>query len=356
MKVGIVTYHRTLNFGAALQAVALRSILVGFGHEVYFVDYWPSYHKAKYSVFPIQELKGKYLRDKILFVLYELTNRLIPRIRRKRNFDRFYKKYVYPYCVPISHSLDVVVYGSDQIWRKQSTGQYNPFYFGVNEIQAPRHLTYAASAGMLPTSPEEKEYFCKLLSNLQAVSVRELHLANMLNDMGVHDVSHVLDPTLLLTSEKWDEFLSENRCRKKYVLVYSPASSSFFDISEVRKYADVRGLEVIELKGEAFRERDGAVSTCGPEMFISLIKNADCVFSSSFHGVAFSIVYGRQFYASFAMNSSRVSSLLEVLGIDGRIIDPYSVIPCRSDIDYSSVNIELDKLRHSSLAYLQLNL
>ena len=51
MKIGILTYHRTLNYGGCLQALALRKALEEIGHEVYYVDYFPDYHKRQYSVF-----------------------------------------------------------------------------------------------------------------------------------------------------------------------------------------------------------------------------------------------------------------------------------------------------------------
>ena len=52
MKIGIVTYHRTNNYGAVMQALATRFVLEDMGHEAYYVDYWPEYHKEMYQVFP----------------------------------------------------------------------------------------------------------------------------------------------------------------------------------------------------------------------------------------------------------------------------------------------------------------
>ena len=49
MKIGIITYHKSHNYGALLQAIALRIKLVQMGHDVYFIDYWPLYHKQLYD-------------------------------------------------------------------------------------------------------------------------------------------------------------------------------------------------------------------------------------------------------------------------------------------------------------------
>ena len=56
MKIGIITYHKSHNYGALLQAIALRIKLIQMGHEVYFIDYWPLYHKQLYDFFSFKEM------------------------------------------------------------------------------------------------------------------------------------------------------------------------------------------------------------------------------------------------------------------------------------------------------------
>lgn len=51
MKIGILTYHRSHNYGALLQGIALREVLKRMGHEVTFIDYWPAYHRHMYALF-----------------------------------------------------------------------------------------------------------------------------------------------------------------------------------------------------------------------------------------------------------------------------------------------------------------
>ena len=48
-KVGILTYHKAINYGANLQAVALRTVLENLGAEAFFYDYYPDYHKRLYE-------------------------------------------------------------------------------------------------------------------------------------------------------------------------------------------------------------------------------------------------------------------------------------------------------------------
>ena len=41
MKIGIMTFHWAVNYGAVLQAYALQTYLRNLGHEAYMIDYKP---------------------------------------------------------------------------------------------------------------------------------------------------------------------------------------------------------------------------------------------------------------------------------------------------------------------------
>lgn len=77
MKIGIITYHKSHNYGALLQAIALRIKLVQMGHDVYFIDYWPLYHKQLYDFFSIKEMFNYGIKDAIKYGLKILLLSLI---------------------------------------------------------------------------------------------------------------------------------------------------------------------------------------------------------------------------------------------------------------------------------------
>ena len=354
MKIGIVTYHRTLNYGAVMQSLATRFILQEMGHEVYYVDYWPDYHRESYALFPMKKFmkydilqKGKYL---LMFVKLFKSKK-----RRIFNFEKFFQSQIYPYCRPVDSSFDIVVYGSDQIWRKQkSLGTYNPFYFGDNLIKTNHHISYAASMGILPDNEADKVKLKKLVSHIEKISVREEELQLLLLSLGFEDVSLSLDPTLLLSSKEWDKYLpTEKYIGEKYALMYI-LSSDAFDIKEVKKFTDSKGLKLIILRGNATtKETSTNITSAGPYEFIRLMKNAEYVFCVSFHGLAFSIIYEKQFYTSFTSNAGRAVSLLKQLGIERRMLAPKSPIPQNEMlIDYNIVRNKLEALSKESLEFL----
>lgn len=354
MKIGILTYHRTLNYGACLQAVATRIVLEKMGHEVYYVDYWPEYHRLNYSAFSFAKLKYisllggiKYLLDSMRFYKY--------RKQRIDSFEEFFQEFIYPYCKSVNESFDVIVYGSDQIWRKQGAlNAYNPVYFGINNFKAKKHVAYAGSMGNLPTSESDFTRIKSFMNHMDKISVRERDLQDMLHRMGYNNVPLVVDPTLLLTKAEWDSLnISTGKWTdKKYMLLYGIGSNDF-SLQNVQKYASSRNCELIILKGVPNqRNTNNILTTSSPESFIDLIKNAECIFTSSFHGLAFSIIYEKEFYASFSSNSNRAVTLLERIDLKDRLIAPNAEIPFLSKIQYNAVKEKLEKLRVLSVEYL----
>lgn len=354
MKIGIVTYHRTNNYGAVMQSLATRFVLQEMGHEVYYVDYWPEYHREKYQLFPKKKFKKLDLLRKISF-LFKLIKYYKPKKRRIENFEAFFQTYVYPFCRPIDDSYDIVVYGSDQIWRKQSElDTYNPFYFGQNEIKAGKHISYAASMGILPDNNVDRERVKALVSHLDRISVREEGLRQLLFSFGFENVSLTLDPTILLSSEEWDKQLPTEAYRgEKYILIYIMGTNSF-DLKEIKSFAEKKELKTLILRGDAgTKESANNITSAGPSEFIRLTKNAEYVFSASFHGLAFSIIYGKQFFTSFNRNSGRAQSLLDQLGLLERLLPPKTSIPDNvNPIDYVEVKSKLKMLKEESLKFL----
>lgn len=354
MKIGIVTYHRTNNYGAVMQALATRFVLEEMGHEVYYVDYWPDYHRDSYKVFNFR----KFIKSNFLGKIKQLISIIRDYNSKKKrieNFEKFFQTHIYPFCRPVDESFDVVIYGSDQIWRKQKAlGTYNPFYFGANELKTKQHISYAASMGILPDNDVDKEKVKKLVAHLDRISVREEELHQLLLSLGFENVSLSIDPTLLLTSEEWDKHLpTEGYTGEKYALLYSMGSNAF-DMREVKKFTDSKGLKLIVLRGYATtKETESNITSAGPYEFIRLIKNAEYVFCASFHGLAFSIIYGKEFFTSFMSNSGRAESLLKRVGYPERLLAPKSPIPqSLPSVNYEDVTKRIKLYREDSIKYL----
>lgn len=358
MKIGILTYHRSQNYGALLQAVALRKVLASMGHDVSFIDYWPDYHKKLYKVIDWELLRMPNGVMSLYFLLRSL--RLYgPRKRRSDAFEAFISRYILPDALPYAKEpfYDVVVYGSDQIWRKQDGlgGVFNPVYFGNNILSAKRSISYAASMGIIHSGEEDKRFLKDRLSRFSDVLVREESLKGLLDDCGTAS-SVVLDPTLLLQAEDWKKMFDlKPEAESDYLLFYDLQTDSI-GYSVVKEYAARKNLRIKVIKGEPhIKKEDGIeyIDSADPEKFVRLFYNAKAVITSSYHGLVFSLLFNKEFFTVFTVNSDRAKSLLTRLSLTDRMLPPHAdSIPDCAPIDYGKANAALQGARRESLRKL----
>lgn len=355
MKIGILTYHRSHNYGALLQAIALRNVLSEMGHEVAFVDYWPGYHKRVYSQF-------KWLSACNIFHPLRSFNYITNRIvswksikQRITNINCFIKTYISPYCSSTTDKYDIIICGSDQIWRKQPEHfGYNPVYFGKNNYDTPKQISYAASIGMLPKSKADEKKVIELVKNLDGISVRENDLKQFLSKGGIQNVEVTLDPTLLLSADKWNRIIPQKRLISKNYALYYEVSPNCFNEDQMRQFCDKHNLMLLILRTKHLKtETETEMCSVAPDIFVNLIRYADFVFSSSFHGLALSIINHKNFLCSVSSGKSRLTSLMENLGISEHFIEPMTNIPSDvASINYKLADIRLDEMRKKSFHFL----
>ena len=355
MKIGILTYHRSHNYGAMLQAIALRKVLQDMGHDVTFMDYWPQHQKNIYRLFVWEMFWRGGIRGRLRY-LKMFAETLVPKLIRRKNFDRFYRELIKPYVNSCKKEYDIIVYGSDQIWRKQDWGYgYNPVYFGKNDFKAQKHISYAASMGILPESEIEKAVIKQYLCNLDHISVREAELKTFVESLELSCDQH-LDPTLLLTGKEWTNLMHIQPAKKQRYVLYYHLMGKSFDIDQIRLFARNKGLTLKIIYSRAIKKSsEFEITTAGPMQFLELVYGAEFVFTSSFHGLVFSLLFQKQVFASFSVNAGRAVSLLSQLGIEDRLLPPMTQVPIDiSDIDYNQVSSRMNKLRESSYNYLRM--
>lgn len=358
MKIGIVTYHRSHNYGALLQAIATRNILEKFGHDAFYIDYWPDYHRQMYALFSVENMMSRGLHGGLEY----LKNVLLTFNTRKKKIGKtmdFISRYINPYAKSENEEFDAVVYGSDQIWRKQRALKgYNPVYFGQDDFRTKRKIAFSASMGMLPTTEQDKEKVKTLLGAFDAISVRESDLLQFLSELGFPNVFHTLDPTLLLSSEEWDGVLGikDGKNSGKYILFYELQKDAF-DINQLRDFAERHGLKLKIITHFGVSDESGKIQrVTDPKDFVALIRNSRMVFTSSFHGLAFSIIYGKPVFAAYKGNGGRAASLLKLLGMDYCLLQPMGQIPASiPEVDYQVVHSRLAEKRNETLDFLKSN-
>lgn len=354
MKVGIVTEPLIDNYGGVLQNYALQKTLIMMGHSPVTFDYLPSLSFGRYLLY-----LGKNL---LLSVVPAKRKHIKPYyhfIRRPEAFQCFVDKYInvtrkvehYSSRLIKNNKMEALIVGSDQVWRKGYNPELEDMFLKFAQGSNCRKLAYAASFGV-----EEWEYpsdltdICKdLAASFGSISVREESGVKMCREYLSVDAELVLDPTLLLRAEDYDELLPESGETKvpylaAYVLDKNEKKDAFINELAFSKGLAVRYMTVSSESG------------CSIEEWLSTIRNASFVVTDSFHGSVFSVIYKKQFvsFVNKERGADRFYSTFGRLGLLSRLIEPDGnvLISRDSAIDYDSVYQSLENLRRKSLDYL----
>lgn len=358
MKIGILTFHCAHNYGAVLQCYALQEVLKGMGHTVEVIDYRPDYLRIPYDVISLRRIWSRNPLRLAKRIISE-TLSFPQRILRHREFERFINRYLnLSKSTGIPSDYDVYVIGSDQIWNSKITNGFDGVYFGYFPFPKGKrkYIAYAASMEAESLDRVAKDYLRKALNNFDAVSVRETHLAALLQPLTDKKISVVLDPTLLADASVWDSFLGSKPLERKYVLVYQVRVDEA-TMRIANHIASQLGAKVVTISSYSTWKRSKHLYWAeSPQAFVNWIKHASCVVTTSFHGTAFSIILNKSFY-SLALGSgdTRSASLLKLVGLEDRMIDK-SALPSFQQIDYAGrqVNDKLAKYRNASRTFLQI--
>lgn len=356
MKIGILTFHRSQNYGALLQAYGLQTFVESLGHQVYMVDYWPTYHRDMYKPFSWRIFCLTRWISKPKYVLNSIGTYLRLK-KRQRNTLFFIDSFLH---LSKNREYDTVLYGSDQIWRKyfkNNWGDFNPVYWGNDYVKCSHKIAYAASMGEINVKSSKDETFIKKhLSNFDAVSIREQDLIDYFRETFQIRYQLVCDPVFLINKEQWKAIVNTSKHpQEKYILYYRLQNLKTID-SIVEELARKTNCKVIETRGYVPLLHYGKryQFTISAQEFASLVHGAEYVITSAFHGVAMSIVFEKQFYYTSEKNqSNRVQSLLNILDLEYRIINKSNLdIDTIPAIDYTKVNRKLYQWEDQSRQWL----
>jgi polysaccharide pyruvyl transferase WcaK-like protein len=354
MKIGILTFHCAHNYGAVLQAYALQEKLGEIGHDVEIIDYRPDYLIDPYKL-PSIELKSKSPKR----IIRSLLNVLLFNKRRNKRIKKFndfiHSKLNLNFQTNIiPDNYDLYIIGSDQVWNAHITRGIDSVYWGdFLRRNDSKICTYAASLGRFKISDEDMPRISKYLENIDKISVREYDSLDQIQRLTSKEVIEVLDPTLLIDKKRWNQLAIKNTVNNKYVLIYQVRYNKYLK-SIANKIAKQLKAKVIEVPAFITRNYlfNNHYNTC-PSEFISLIKNAECIVTSSFHGTVFSIIYEKPFYTVVLNDGSdnRSINLLNKLTLQDRMINVNENISF-SKIEYTIPNKKLKALISKSEDYI----
>jgi hypothetical protein len=353
MKIGIVTFHRAHNCGAALQCVALKTVLERMGKDVVVVDNNTigDGFKFKSPAFTWNPLRFVWRLFRCVGRWYEAQRE--PVRLRYRSFRRDFIRDIKP-GVPV----DVYIVGSDQVFNPNIIGnQRNAFLLPENGTPA-RTCAYGASFGV-KTLPESCRGPYRLaLQAFSSISVRENAGVRICTEELSLDkkIPVVLDPTLLLKENDYLSVETPYSVDGDYIFVYWLGQ----DYEGVRKRADElsrrTGLKVVFGTLRWLTMPQGTVAL-SPGELLYLARNAKFILTTSFHGTVFAILFHKPFLSLVSTKSegnNRITDLLDKLGLNDHVKSTDSSLPPElPEPNYADVEKKLDQLRGDSLNVLK---
>ena len=367
MNVKVITRHSPSNYGSLLQSIATVKTIEGLGHDCSIIDYQRPDERGLKGVLTQVNCKAGFGNPlkKLAYIAIRYPIEKFALVR----FDRMRKKYLKMTSRCSSHvdlkkiSADAFITGSDQVWGPMMNGVYDSAYFLQFVGKDSRKLAYAASFGKTKFDESTVVAYKKMLSEYDKIAVREKSAVSLLEEWGLNNcLGQVLDPTLLLDMSQWTNLLiKKNDFDKykdlKYILIYQihndPKLSDY-----AKRLAKHSGMELVRVNPMLHQILRGGKFICCPDLseFLSLIANASCIVTDSFHGTCFSINFGKQFIEILPNNATgtRNQSILELTGLSDRILcdfNDYSLVD--KVIDYSKVNELLEVERRKSLEVIR---
>ena len=359
-----MTFHSGLNYGASLQAYALKCVLNSKNLDTSVIDF------RKEKSYGDNFWKNFFSCARLARCIYEIPySKQIK--KKKKQFERFVCEELTEKktCLVtedaienVTQSYQALIFGSDQIWNLDPRIYDRSKVFFADFDYSGKKYAYSASFGEdISFANEHKKYIIKQLTGFRSISVREKSGQEFLVENGI-DAVHTVDPTLLLKKEEWEKLIKDTAIVKgKYILYYS-VNCRRYSWEIAKKLSELTHMPVINLV-EHPKVFMAGFKNCydkGPLEFLNIIKNAEYVVTNSFHGVAFSINFKKRFAPVFQTIDGKIQleerkyDLLKRVGLESLIVTDMNeeVLKKISTIDYSAVEKKLDVIRKESLSYI----
>ena len=346
-KISIATYCEWNSYGSVLQALALKKYLSKMECNVSLLRL-KSISATRLKLY----FSGKSLKNGIInFHRFIIKKQLERRYREtmdffKNNFEfQCYSDYSELCATP--PQADLFIAGSDQIWNPKND---LPFFY-LDFVKEPeKKISYAASMGSLKVPEGKLTQWLTQIEMFGRVSVREAAVKEFIQDHLSKDVAVHIDPTFLIEKEEWKKEERQYPIKKPYILVYALYWDKKYN-KDLKRLHKETGLPIVTITSQlqnVYAQR--RISNATVQEFLWLIDNAEYVVTSSFHGVAFSIIFQKSFSAIVNPNSSsRICGILKTLGIANPPIAELNKMP-KQNYDY--INMLIEKERIKSYQYL----
>lgn len=353
MKTGILTYYGVHNYGAVLQANALKKVLESLNCEVSFLSFDRNYDFISQEQAKKYKISAASLAYYARYLQQKGLQNVLFNLRKKRVLGQYRREKLIlgnRYC---DYEGDAVVIGSDEVFSLEVG--LNPFFYG-HGLRVKNVFSYAASFG--PTCEEsiaEKgciDIVASGLSRMNAVAVRDYNSQYLVQKISGKIAPLVCDPVILYGYQ--DEMNGFAPTEKDYIVVYSydRNMNDPGQIEEIKRFADKMGCKAYSV-GFYHKWCDRNI-VASPEELLGWIRHARFVVTDTFHGSVLSIICNTPMAVKMEGNQNKVHSLLVEFGLEDRIIDNYGELSETAErkMNFGKLNDMIDEKRKYAMEYI----
>jgi hypothetical protein len=347
LKIGVLTFHRCINYGSYWQARCMIEGLRARGHDAELLDHdrpdvrlreWRCAFQPQLPVRTPRSLYGRYAAKARRFLA------AFERLPRSRRFALNRPREAGAY--------DLVVVGSDEVWNfRHPWYGGKPIFFG-DGLNAGQLVSYAASFGNHDAAWGMDRAWADKLRRFSSISVRDENSAQLIRGGLGRDPSIVLDPCLQFHPGAHEGVPGE----APYLAIYGHGFAAWFRQS-VSRYAARRGLRIVSIGYHNEWADEQRIET-GPEDFPDLIGGAAAVATNFFHGAVFALVNAKPFVCvSSAYRHNKLRDLTQALAAERHLIDetvhPGSLEAMLDMPPDPAIGQAIARMRESSSRYLE---
>lgn len=334
MKVGVVTVYDAIdNLGSYLQSYALKLVLEDLNHEVFFVENKNQRYMIKKcigGIRPIRSYHSRLLKSYKLFKGWKRFN-IIKKDERK--------------------NLDLIIYGSDEIWNMDNLYFEDEFFFG-SDVKNIRKIAYATSIGEMDEAKlYEKKNIVRGLFDFEKIFARDERTKQTISKLVGKNINLACDPTLLVDNNRLQKEIkipSDN-----YILVYTYGVDKNIE-DMVIKFARERNLKIVS---PCFWHYWCDITVqCDPLQMSTLMKGAKYVFTTTFHGAIFAMLNNKKMCV--LPIRYKVGYVVKQLGLTEKLVgknvtyDEFINV-ITSEFPIKEFNKNLLSLRENSMSYIK---
>lgn len=345
MKIAIATMSRDISYGANLQAYSLQKKI----KEICECECDHIAREAqKHSVFVKIRNPRNILTNLNRLVHYSNHSRkmnLFEQFQQRMSFTQ--KIYNDANAAELNELYDVFITGSDQVWNCEN-GMNNILFLRFASDEKKR-IAYAASIGLYDIPNQYVDGFTEAVMKFDYISVREKRAKEIVFNLTGKECIDILDPVFLYSKEEWIRELTPRIIPNKYIYVYATQVTDEM-LDAVKRCQQKTGYEVISVHKLLNYKTVEFVS--GPLEFLNYIYNAEYVITSSFHCVAFSMIFGKRLTViPHKSTGERVINVLNRLDASGCIYDGKFHKECC--YEQSVVEEKIEKGRTEAINFLK---